>query len=29
VSVLVEVLEPDTIERSMGKARRLLDHRSR
>jgi len=27
VSVLVEVLEPDSIERSVGKARRLLDHR--
>jgi len=29
VSVLVEVLEPDSIERSVGKARRLLDHRHR
>ena len=29
VSVLVEVLEPDSIERSVGKARRLLDHRRR
>ena len=28
VSVLVEVLAPDSIERSVGKARRLLDHRS-
>ncbi|MGZ4588869.1 MAG: AMP-binding protein, partial [Mycobacteriaceae bacterium] len=27
VSVVVEVLEPDSIERSLGKARRLLDHR--
>jgi len=27
VSVLVEVLEPESIERSVGKARRLLDHR--
>ncbi|MGZ4574599.1 MAG: phenylacetate--CoA ligase PaaK [Mycobacteriaceae bacterium] len=27
VSVVVEVLEPDSIERSVGKARRLLDHR--
>ena len=27
VSVLVEVLDPDSIERSVGKARRLLDHR--
>ncbi len=27
VSVAVEVLEPDSIERSVGKARRLLDHR--
>jgi len=29
VSVLVEVLEPESIERSVGKARRLLDHRHR
>ena len=29
VSVLVEVLEPESIERSVGKARRLLDHRPR
>jgi len=29
VSVLVDVLEPDSIERSVGKARRLLDHRAK
>ncbi len=29
VSVLVDVLEPDSIERSVGKARRLLDHRTK
>jgi len=29
VNVLVEVLEPESIERSVGKARRLLDHRAK
>ncbi|HEY8827308.1 MAG TPA: hypothetical protein VIM17_06080 [Jatrophihabitantaceae bacterium] len=27
VTVLVEVLDPDTLERSMGKLQRVIDHR--